>query len=353
MKLSKEQEEHALAMHKKSIVIDGHSDYSVDIARYQSQGESRVYESRHLPDLKKGGVTAEVMTVGGDLSCGPIWGASPYNVLEMLNYVLTDFTESKNSVVIVNKADDIRRAKKNGKTALIFCLEGSKPLENKLYLLRIYHSLGIRYLGLTWNGRNLVADGCGEKEPAGLSNFGRSVVEEANRLGIVIDVSHASEPSFWDTLEMSNAPIVASHSNARVLCNHPRNLNDDQIKALAEKEGVIGMNCWPRFIDEKYPSLSKLLNHLDYVEKLVGTDHISLGPDFAHYLIDVVKSDLNQMSQEGIPMSLKDLTFPENISRASDLVNITKGLVYRGYSDHEIRRILGGNLMRIYSKVFG
>lgn len=182
---------------------------------------------------------------------------------------------------------------------------------------------------MTWNGRNELADGVGESETeGGLTRFGRAVVQEMNRLGMVVDASHLSEAGFWDVLEVSNQPVITSHANSRCICNHRRNLTDEQIRALAARGGVIGLTFYPDFIHPDQPSLEKLLDHMDHIISLAGVDCIGLGSDFDG--IDQVTSGL------------------EDISR---LPAITEGRWRRGYREEEIAKILGGNFLRVLQQV--
>jgi membrane dipeptidase len=186
-------------------------------------------------------------------------------------------------------------------------------------------------VGLVHSLRNLLADGVADnRTKGGLSQFGVEVVEELNMLGMIVDVSHLSDAGFWDIIEISKDPVVASHSNARAVCAHPRNLTDDMIRALAEKGGVMGMNFAPDFIDTRNPSVETLVDHIDYIVDLVGPEHVGLGSDF-----------------DGIPST------PRGLENVSKMPAITQELVKREYSEEYIRFILGGNHIRLMQRIVG
>jgi membrane dipeptidase len=186
-------------------------------------------------------------------------------------------------------------------------------------------------VGLVHSLRNLLADGVADNRTnGGLSRLGVDVVEELNKLGIIVDVSHLSDAGFWDVLEISKDPIVASHSNSRAVCDHSRNLSDDMIKALAERGGVMGMNFAPDFVHKTKPSVETLVDHIDHIVDLVGPEHVGLGSDF-----------------DGIPRT------PAGLEDASKMPAITEELVKREYSEDYIRLILGGNHLRLIERVVG
>jgi membrane dipeptidase len=202
---------------------------------------------------------------------------------------------------------------------------------------------------LAWIHRNLTSDSVFEVSNAGLSEFGVEVVKEMNRLGMVVDVSHLSSQGFQDVIETSADPVIASHSNARSVCDHPRNLTDDQIKALAEKEGVIGLNLWYP-TKERPVTADHLLNNVDKMVDLVGAKHVGIGLD----LNENYPNEIYRKVWAGTIFSFDfGDTFPRGLESMSKLPTITKGLVERGYSDEEILNILGQNFLRLFRRVFG
>jgi membrane dipeptidase len=211
----------------------------------------------------------------------------------------------------------------------LLAVEGGEALEGSIAVLRTLYRLGLRCLGLTWNGRNELADGVGEAGTGGgLTAFGRTVVAELNRLGILVDLAHISERGFWDVLEISAAPVIVSHANARSRCDHPRNLTDAQIRVLAARGGVIGITFVPGFVHAETPCLERVLDHIEHVVQLVGPDCVGLGSDF-----------------DGFPGRLPGL------EHAGRLGNLAAGLEKRGFAEPEIDKILGGNLLRVLKQV--
>ncbi len=234
--------------------------------------------------------------------------------------------------MLASTAEDVEKAKKEDKVAGVIGLEGAESVEGDLSLLRMFYRLGVRLLTVAWSRRNRAADGVYEtRTGGGLTNFGLQLVKECNRLGIMVDVSHLSPAGVRDVLEVSSAPVIASHSNAHALCPHPRNLTDEQLVAVARKGGVIGVTFVPAFISEERQeaSLEKLLDHIDHIVHIAGIDHVGLGSDFDGF-------------PPPPPTGLEDVTC---------LPAITAGLVERGYSEDNVRKVLGGNLLRVFRQV--
>ncbi|HUK50480.1 MAG TPA: membrane dipeptidase [Terriglobales bacterium] len=238
--------------------------------------------------------------------------------------------------------EDILEAHKNRKVAVVLQFQNTSPIEHDVRLLEVWYKLGVRVMELTYSQRNLVGDGCDEETDVGLSNFGRRVVQEMNRIGLVVDLSHTSYMTSMDAIELSKDPIIFSHSNVKALAdfsNDPewpkrRNLADDQIKALAEKDGVMGIAAQSFLIkndwQKKPPVVKDMVDHIEYVVKLVGANHVGIGLDYT----------------EGNGP-------PENaIHSVTDLIEITADLMRRGYSKNEIRKILGENFLRVFRRVW-
>ena len=301
-------------------------------------------------------------------------GGAARRTLDMIDSVYRACERHPNDLMFATSVADIRRAKKQGKIAALMGIEGGHAIEDSLATLRVFYRLGIRYMTLTWNNTNNWADaGRGEKKHNGLSEFGKEVVREMNRLGMMVDVSHVSDKTMSDALDVSKAPIIASHSSARALSNVPRNIPDDLLKRIGEKGGVIQVNFYSVFVDtdtvspqsaardarlkaeqdainEKYKDdferraeesdkleaanplpplpISKLIDHIDHIVKVAGIDHVGIGADF---------DGANDM--------------PEGARDVSMLPNITYELLKRGYSEKDIRKILGENLLRVFGEV--
>jgi len=342
-----------LQLHKNLVVIEGHSDLMIDIYRRRQRGEKAVFLNKYAEKLRKGGVNVVILSTGGDsafqntASDDHLWVT-----LKRIHALHKENDESREVVSLCTNIREMEEALAADKIAMFMMIEGSRPLRDDLAMVELYYQLGVRSIQLTWNGRNLVGDGCGERDTMGkLTRFGKAVVKEMNRLGMVVDVSHASESTFYSAAETSDAPIIVSHANARALCDHVRNLTDHQIKTVAEKEGVIGICFVDVFIDSKKPSLEKLLDHVDHMANLVGVDTISLGPDFIDYALDIFLKDVKRAG-EGTNYSL-EFRLPDEIRDVTTLPNVTRGLVERGYSEDDIEKILGKNLIRVYKQVVG
>ncbi|WP_297489550.1 dipeptidase [Thermococcus sp.] len=239
-------------------------------------------------------------------------------------------TEGFEIVTSVGGMDEVLR---NGGKALWIGMEGGEPLES-LDVLEVFYSLGLRVLTLTWSLRNMIGDGVFERTNGGLTNFGVEVVGKAEELGILLDLSHINEAGFWDTLEVTAFPVIASHSNARALCDHPRNLTDEQIKAIAERGGVIGAVAIPSFVDRERPTLDRYVEHIEHMIDTAGYRHVGFGFDFIYYL-----PGWNGKSIEGF----------ENESRIPVLLE----KLGERLSEREIRAVAFENFRRVFERVIG
>jgi membrane dipeptidase len=248
--------------------------------------------------------------------------------LDGIGYLLNDLAQSGSDAVIVRRAADITRAKAAGVPAILLALEHADCTERSLNVLRMLYEVGVRSIGLTHNLSSWAADGCLEaREGVGLTRFGRALVRETNRLGMVVDLAHVSPGAFFDALEVSEKPVLFSHGNARALCDHPRNLTDAQLVALAQQGGVIGVSYVPFFVDSERPTLARLLEHIDHIVAVAGIDAVGLGSDF-----------------DGGGTLL---------ASATETPRITEGLLQRGYSADAVRQILGGNVFRVVQAAIG
>jgi len=348
---TKRDEERARALHSRATVFDAHSDIGVDILRRRMSGATRILE-RMRRQLKAGGITGALFAVWADSESHSYggYGQAVSTALRSVAFAKQEIEACQGWALQARSVQDIRRAKKQAKTAFIFHLEGAMPLDEDLAYVRVFRELGVLSVGPVWNIRNQIADGIEQRAGLGLTNFGTILMSELDRFRIAIDVSHLSERGFWDVMALSRRPLIASHSNARALCDNPRNLKDDQIRAIAEKAGVIGACFYSPFIDTKNPSLDRLLDHIDYIVDLVGVNHIGLGADFTDYLAkEAVKIPSPGLVTGKVALNL----YPGGIENASKMLNISRGLVSRGYSDDEILKILGENFLRVLRQIWG
>jgi membrane dipeptidase len=335
-------------LHQNALVIDSHNDaivshirrgylsisgartpehqryYEGTVAYLRGPLESEVVVQINLPKMRQGGVDAAFFAV--DVTRA--WKNHLAYALDAFGFFEAEVEAHSDQIIIAKSAEDIRQAKADGKLAAILVIENSEGVERSLNILRMLHRIGIRSIGLTHNPNTWAAAGnAEERSGGGLTQFGVQLVKEMNRLGMLVDVSHISERGFWDVLEVTERPVIASHSNSKAVCDHPRNLSDAQIKRMAENRGVIGITFVPSFIDPNTPTLSRLLEHIDHIVNLVGVDHVGIGSDF-----------------DGGGDLLVDATaFPE----------ITEGLIVRGYNEEAIRQILGGNHLRLLAEACG
>ncbi len=363
--------ERAKRVHFSSIVLDTHDDTTqrffttdYDIGKRNPDGHV------DIPRMREGGMNAIFFSIWID---GRIMGPpAVQKALDQIDAVRENVHRYAKDLVFCRTAAEVREAHKQGKIAALIGVEGGHMIGNDIRVLRMFGDLGVRYMTLSHFYNDEWADSSTDK-PAhnGLTDFGKDIVREMNRQGIMVDISHVSDKTFYDALEVSKAPLIASHSSCRALCNHVRDMSDDMIKALAAKGGVIHINYERSFIDQAYKDASeklsggvvaafdqfkkecgddqecfgrkmaeqekrataegklphvsweRIVDHIDHAVKLVGADHVGLGSDF------------------------DGATMPEGMEDCSKLPKITEALMRKGYSGDDIRKILGGNTLRV------
>jgi membrane dipeptidase len=322
-----------IQLHSDSIVFDAHCDFLHNTAQDGRRFDQSLNVGRvDLPRLVRGGVTAQIFAVWDHWAEMPAHCSPTLEALRQVSAFYGMLDLCSDGFMPATRASDVERARSEGKVAGVLSLEGTEPLAGDVALLRAFYELGVRNLGLTWDYRNLAADGVGAPQPGGLTDFGRELVRQANRLGIMIDIAHLAPRGVDDVLEIVDGPIIDSHANAHALCAHRRNLTDAQLDALAATGGVVCVAFVPGFItqDKSKASLDGVLDHIDYIARRIGNDHIGIGSDFDGY--------------DGITQGLEDVThFPA----------LTAGLAARGYDEQSIRQILGLNLLRVFGQVAG
>jgi membrane dipeptidase len=277
-----------------------------------------------FPKLRQGGVDAGLFAV--DVTRA--YQNHLAYALDGVGYFLSDVEQSGAGVTVARRAEDVVRAKAEGKLAAILAIEHSDVTERSLNVLRALYEVGVRSIGLTHHTSSWAADGCFEaREGVGLTHYGARLVREMNRLGILVDLAHASEAAFFSTLEVSARPVAFTHGNARALCDHPRNLTDAQLAALAANGGVIGLSYVPVFVDRQAPTIGRLLDHVDHIAEVAGIGTVALGGDF-----------------DGGGTLLAD---------ATEVPLLTRGLLERGYAEGDIRKVLGLNALRVLQAAIG
>ncbi len=344
--------------HHASLVIDAHNDTIISQIRRGNQsitGQPAPYLAARdgtvaflrgpleteayawngqvdLPKLRAGGVDAAFFAV--DVTRA--WKNHLAYAMDALGFFDADLEACSDEIVVAWSAGDVEAAKASGRLAALLVIENSDALEGSLNVLRLFHHLGVRSVVITHNLSTWAAAGNAEaRSGGGLTRFGVQLVEAMNALGLLVDVSHIGERGFYDTLAVARRPVIASHSCCAALCAHPRNLTDDQLRALAQNGGVIGITFVPSFVDPAWqpsdwparPSVDQLLNHIEHAVAVAGIDHVGIGSDF-----------------DGGGTVLEDATrFPR----------LTAGLFARGYSPEAVRKIMGENHLRVLREALG
>lgn len=261
--------------------------------------------------------------------------------------------ENEDKLVMATTTGEIRQAKVDGKLAVVLQFQGTYPIEYDANLVELFGRLGVRVMQLTYNQRGPVGDGCEEPENAGLSRFGHQVVGEINRLGIAVDLAHTGERTSLDAIEVSTSPCIVSHANCKSVHPSQRNLSDDLIRAVTEKGGVIGLNGYPAFVAPKEaPTLDDLIDHMVHIDSIAGSGHSGLAIDYW----DCSLREYKQLVSDGVwnPDNYPPppWNFPAGIEDPSTLYRMTDRLVERGYTDDEIRGVLGENWLRVLDKIW-
>jgi membrane dipeptidase len=370
----------AIEIQNSAIVIDTHADtpqrfldenYDIGSADPKDPGHIS------LDKAKAGNLGAEFFSIWVDPETNQ--GHFARHTLDLIDSVYEQAARHPDRMMMAFSVADIERAHHKRKLAALLGIEGGHSIENDIRLLRDFYRLGVRYMTLSWSNTNEWADSSGDiNDPKvehhnGLTEGGKQIVLEMNRLGMLVDISHVADKTFYDAIAISKAPVIASHSSARALTNHPRNMTDEMLRAIAKNGGVVQVNFYNAFIDENYrkaaeaqakdldaavqalkdkmktdgkavsyieedrverewaakiprPPLSALIDHIDHIAKVAGIDHVGLGSDF-----------------DGVSGAT-----PAGIDSAADLPKITQALLDRGYSAGDIRKILGGNILRVF-----
>lgn len=363
--------EQARRINQSAIVIDTHVDTLQRILIGNTSITNRLPDGQvDIPRMREGGVKGEFFSV---------WIDSVYSgdsatrrTLQLIDAMYGTIAANPKDMELARDAADIVRISRTGRIAALMGIEGGHAIHADLGVLRMFHQLGVRYMTLTWANSNEWAGSSGDAgRERGLTDFGRDVVREMNRIGMIVDISHVSDKTFWDVMAVATKPVIASHSSCRALCDVPRNMTDDMLRAVARNGGVVGINFNSGFIDPEYnkratasgqsplaaltldkfggdvdklaaaryqifetsdptprPPFEKLIDHIDHAVKVAGVDHVGIGSDF-----DGVSS---------VPAGMEDI---------SKLPAITEALLRKGYSESDVRKILGGNFLRVLREV--
>ena len=332
---------HARSLYDQAVVID-----ALNVSNWDSDA---VFES-----LNAGSVAAINATQA-------TWQGYE-ETLDMIAKWYVRIRERPNQILLVETVDDIHRAKREGKTGIIFGWQNTSPIENDLDRLALFHKLGVRIMQVTYHERNLLGDGCMERQDGGLTNFGIDAVAEMNRLGILLDLSHVGVATTQESIEVSEKPVAITHANAKSYFDHRRNKTDKAIKTMADKGGVIGATCIQGFLRNTYSStIDDYLDAIDHLVNMVGVDHVAIGTDhtqdqpeeFWKYIggQQGTKYPSKFTGHSGMPLAWQD-QYPEGLKTPDQLPTMSESLLNRGYSDEEVLKILGGNWLRLFEEVW-
>lgn len=302
----------------------------------------------------EGGVTAVAPTVGGEEPAGP----TLKNISRWNRIIAKDSRLS-----LITAASDFAEVKKQGKLGILYHFQGTGPVENNLDLLSSYKKLGVGMIQLAYNVKNPMGDGCEERTDCGLSNLGVELIKRMNEEKIVVDCSHTGYKTTMEAIELSTSPVVFSHANAKSLHASPRTIKDDQIKAVAETGGLVGMVGFPPFVSSSTePTLDAFIEHIDYVVNLVGIDHVGLGIDYFSGQVGVSSDEDAKKTYDELIASGRwraeaytppPYRYPKGIETPRTFQNLTARLIERGYSEEDVKKIVGGNWVRVFTAVWG
>ncbi len=318
---------------KLLMIINGHSDHGIKTYHEFLQGNGDYLTKFYLPILQKGNVKGVILQIGGDFHEAGMDFGDPLTVLKCISYNQREIKKNQSYFHLITRQSDIDLLLNSEKIGILFSIEGLKCMDKDFLLLDLLYQSGLRNLALTHNSRNQFADGCFEKHDGGLSNLGIELIEHVNHLNMIIDLAHLSSRSFWEVMDLIKRPPIASHSNVKSICDHVRNLDEEQIMAIGEAKGVIGLNFYKQFVakDIQNATMDKLIDHLERIVELTGIDHVGLGPDFYRYF-------------------WLDFECVGNIENESELPNFIHHLETRGFSKDQIDKICFKNFLRVIRK---
>ncbi|ADG70878.1 dipeptidase [Brachyspira murdochii] len=315
------------------MIFDAHSDIWTDVAVKTLKGENNIIKKYHYNNLVKG-------KIGGSIFV--IW-TEPKNyhralerVIEIQECIKKELEYIKDIILIAKSYDDIIKAQKENKLYILIGFEGLISIDDNIDLIDKYYEYGARHASLTWNEENKLASGVRGDSNKGLTDLGKKAVKKMQDKGMIVDVSHLNDKSFFDVINITSAPIIASHSNSRVLCGSLRNLTDEQLKAIRDTKGVVGLNSYKDFIDENKDkqTIERAADHIKYIADKIGIEHIGLGFDYNEYFEDEI-----------IPPSVKGL---ENASKSYDIIIKLKEA---GFNNEEIEKIEYKNFHRVIKEI--
>ena len=309
------------------IIVDAHCD---SITEAMDKNENLYRNGLHIDLERLHGSGKHVQFFAAFVDPKEYKGNEMLRLIRTLDFFQQQTDQYSHIITICRSSAQIHETLENGRIAAILSVENGGALQGDIAALRMFYRLGIRSICLTWNFSNEIADGVKDSEQGtGLTAFGKEVVAEMNRLGMLVDVSHLSEKSFWDVMGIAKAPIIASHSNSKVICPHPRNLNDAQLMAVKSCNGVVGINLYPFFLNNTaIASIDDIIRHIEHIAAVTGEEHIGLGADF-----------------DGVEC------LPEGVKGVQDINKIIERLRTLNYSQSFIEKFAGGNFFRVINQV--
>lgn len=323
-------------------IFDGHSDIWTDVTARTLKGENNILKKYHLQKLKDGKISGSIFVIWVD----PPFTNDPYKrTMEIINSIKEELKYCSDSIMIVKSYNDILDAIKNNKLYVFIGLEGLSSIGENLDLIDFYYDFGARHVGLTWNEENALATGVKGNSNRGLTPLGVKAVKKINSKKMILDVSHLNEKSFWDLINVTDSPVIASHSNCKSICDVPRNLNDEQLKKIAELGGVVGLNSFNQFVhkDLNKQNISTIVNHIEHMADVMGIDHIGIGMDYCDFLDD---SSLNSFSDQ-------ENSYTVGLENASKTYNLILEMKKRGFSKEDIEKVSYKNFHRIIKNIIG
>jgi membrane dipeptidase len=329
-------------LHEETVIVEGHRDCYEQI-HLLNQGHDDPIGEHLLPRLRAGGVDVVVYAVGGDSIAHSNGRDQPLlATLENIAGVMDGIRRSAGAAALALSGSDLP-LRPDDTIRFVLHLEGGRPLEGSLGVLESLFRLGVRSIQPVWNLRNELGDGVRETATGGgLTRFGVDVVREMERLGMLVDLAHMAEAGFWHALRIASGPITVSHANAKAVHDHPRNVSDEQVAAVAERGGVVGVHAVPVFVDESQPTVARLVDHVEHLVEIAGVEHVALGCDF-------IRNDGPRSGREQIPKrTVEEL---EGFGEIDELPVLTAALLDRGFTAADVGAILGGNSIRLLGQV--
>jgi membrane dipeptidase len=330
-------------------VTDLHSDLPLALLKRRFEGREGSLRSEWLPRLRSGGVTLVVCAVYIDSAYLP--EGALRRAVQLVDALRLEVEACHDQIELAVTRADVERINNEGKIAALLAFEGAEPFGQDLAALRLFHGLGLRMVSFAWMRRTAFGDGAWENDSrGGLTRLGRQGVREMNRLGMIVDVSHCSDQTTWDILDGAAQPVIASHSNARALQDHPRNLTDEMITAIAATGGLVGVVAVAGYISDRGASLARWADHVDHMVNLVGIDHVGVGCDFYEEIETMGAAQ--DIPAWGPSSGLGPLAV-DGMRTWADLPGLTAELLRRGYTESDLQKMYRQNFARVMTAVIG